>query len=152
MQFLRTSDTTVKFKNGTTRRCFVFSLSPYDKLVSAALQVANEAQKAAGASLFLVLLYVQMCGQPRRYHNVSDMYFAKEESMAGVYVYEDVEILQNKVYKVRRAMNTTTKNIGWAFFGLEYEGEDAGQCGHRYDRITAVKKALRAVRALRTVR
>ncbi|XP_077521093.1 uncharacterized protein LOC144132504 [Amblyomma americanum] len=125
MQFLRTSDTTVKFKNGTTRRCFVFSLSPYDKL---------------------------MCGQPRRYHNVSDMYFAKEESMAGVYVYEDVEILQNKVYKVRRAMNTTTKNIGWAFFGLEYEGEDAGQCGHRYDRITAVKKALRAVRALRTVR
>ncbi|XP_050037601.1 uncharacterized protein [Dermacentor andersoni] len=122
MQFIRSPDTTVPTINGT-RRCFVFSLSPYDKM---------------------------MCSQPRRYHNVSDMYFAKDESMQGVYVYEDPEILKEKVMKVRRTMSGTTTNVGWAFYGLEYEADDAGQCGRRYDRIPAVKTALRSLRVLRT--
>ncbi|XP_070377484.1 uncharacterized protein [Dermacentor albipictus] len=122
MQFIRSADTTVPTVNGT-RRCFVFSLSPYDKMV---------------------------CSHPRRYHNVSDMYFAKDESMQGVYVYDDPEILKEKVMKVRRAMSGTTSNVGWAFYGLEYEGNDAGQCGHRYDRIPAVKTALRSLRVMRT--
>ncbi|XP_075556973.1 uncharacterized protein LOC142589074 [Dermacentor variabilis] len=122
MQFIRSADTTVPTMNGT-RRCFVFSLSPYDKM---------------------------MCSHPRRYHNVSDMYFAKDETMQGVYVYEDPEILKQKVMKVRRAMSGTTTNVGWAFYGLEYEADDAGQCGRRYDRIPAVKTALRSLRALRT--
>ncbi|XP_037577284.2 uncharacterized protein LOC119459709 [Dermacentor silvarum] len=121
MQFLRSADTTMPTANGT-RRCFVFSLIPYDKM---------------------------MCSHPRRYHNVSDMYFAKDESMQGVYVYEDPEILKEKVMKVRRAMSGTTANVGWAFHGLEYEGDDAGECGRRYDRIPAVKTALRSLRTLR---
>lgn len=122
MKFLRSADVTVETGNGT-RRCFVFSLSPYDKL---------------------------MCSQPRRYHNVSDMYFAKDEAMQGVYVYDDADILKEKVMNVRRAMSATTTNVGWAFYGIEYESDDAGQCGRRYDRIPAVKTALRTLRGLRT--
>ncbi|KAL1486686.1 hypothetical protein MTO96_031298 [Rhipicephalus appendiculatus] len=119
MQFLRSADATTETQNGT-RRCFVFSLSPYDKLV---------------------------CSQPKRYHAVSDMYFGKDESMQGVYVYDEPGILKEKVLKVRRAMNGTTATVGWAFYGLEFESDDAGECGHRYDRISAVKTALRSLRA-----
>ncbi|KAL3220448.1 hypothetical protein MRX96_029851 [Rhipicephalus microplus] len=123
MQFLRSADATTETWNGT-RRCFVFSLSPYDNMV---------------------------CSQPRRYHNVSGMYFAKDEAMQGIYVYEDPAILKDKVMQVRRAMSGVTSNVGWAFYGLEYESDDAGQCGSRHDRISTVKAALRSLRAFRVV-
>ncbi|KAH8027292.1 hypothetical protein HPB51_004204 [Rhipicephalus microplus] len=119
MQFLRSADVTTETHNGT-KRCFIFSLTPYDKLV---------------------------CSQPRRYHNVSDMYFAKDEAMQGLYVYDDPAILKEKVLKVRRAMNGTGATVGWAFYGLEFDSEDAGECGQRYDRISAVKTVLRTLRA-----
>ncbi|XP_075722188.1 uncharacterized protein LOC142765312 [Rhipicephalus microplus] len=123
MQFLRSADATTETWNGT-RRCFVFSLSPYDNMV---------------------------CSQPRRYHNVSGMYFAKDEAMQGIYVYEDPAILKDKVMQVRRAMSGVTSNVGWAFYGLEYESDDAGQCGSRHDRISTVKAALRSLRAFRVL-
>ncbi|XP_077544874.1 uncharacterized protein LOC144158090 [Haemaphysalis longicornis] len=115
MRFWLNGQTTVTIHN-RLYRCFAFSLSAYDK---------------------------EICKMERRYHAVSDTFFAQEQGSEGLYVYEDAQILGKKVEKAKRAMNLT-ENVGWAFYGVEFEGDGEDACGSPFDRISAVRKVLRS--------